>query len=78
MIHTIYTIYIYIYMHTHTTYAREALDACVKFASQYITDRFLPDKARRYDHDYEYIYIYIYNELFYHAIIIIVITIAIY
>jgi len=31
--------------HHKLRYTEEALDACVKFASQYITDRFLPDKA---------------------------------
>merc|ERR1711972_619764 len=31
--------------HHKLRYTSEALTACVKFASQYITDRFLPDKA---------------------------------
>mmetsp|Transcript_72076 Transcript_72076/g.203474 ORF Transcript_72076/g.203474 Transcript_72076/m.203474 type:complete len:1016 (-) Transcript_72076:94-3141(-) len=31
--------------HHRLRYTEEALEACVKFASQYITDRFLPDKA---------------------------------
>jgi ATP-dependent Clp protease ATP-binding subunit ClpC len=31
--------------HHKLSYTEEALEACVKFASQYITDRFLPDKA---------------------------------
>jgi len=31
--------------HHKLRYTEEALEACVKFASQYITDRFLPDKA---------------------------------
>jgi len=31
--------------HHKLRYTTEALEACVKFASQYITDRFLPDKA---------------------------------
>jgi len=31
--------------HHKLRYSEEALEACVKFASQYITDRFLPDKA---------------------------------
>merc|ERR1719510_2244297 len=31
--------------HHKLRYTEEALQACVKFASQYITDRFLPDKA---------------------------------
>lgn len=31
--------------HHKLKYTDEALQACVKFASQYITDRFLPDKA---------------------------------
>lgn len=31
--------------HHHVRYTDEALIACVKFADQYVTDRFLPDKA---------------------------------
>jgi len=31
--------------HHKLRYTEEALESCVKFASQYITDRFLPDKA---------------------------------
>ena len=31
--------------HHKLKYTDEALAACVKFASQYIQDRFLPDKA---------------------------------
>merc|ERR1719445_2018730 len=31
--------------HHKLRYTPEALESCVKFASQYITDRFLPDKA---------------------------------
>ena len=32
--------------HHKLKYTDEALAACVKFASQYIQDRFLPDKVR--------------------------------
>ncbi len=31
--------------HHHVTYTDEAINACVKLTSRYITDRFLPDKA---------------------------------
>ena len=31
--------------HHHVKYTPEAIEACVKLTSRYITDRFLPDKA---------------------------------
>ncbi len=31
--------------HHHVTYTDEALEACVKLADRYVTDRFMPDKA---------------------------------
>ena len=33
--------------HHHVKYTPEAIEACVKLTSRYITDRFLPDKGAR-------------------------------